>query len=320
MSTIFISYRRADSADTTGRIVDRLVNHFGKQSIFIDVDDIEPGANVNKNIRLSDPSDIVRIEVEIALERELRIIPLLVGSATPLNSAELPESLKELAGLNALPIRQDPDFNNDLKRLIYTLEKHFERNESTKNKNEQEYVDSTMPVSYESMYQPTAPSKHSPQSKWPYYFIGIFLLSLVSILFWPQNVDGPINNDEEPAKKVNSIPEDSPEGIDPKQPVYIVVSELDDTLKSVNTTLGGITNENSAKNVLPILDNYKEEIDKQIKRIKTFPDVTEEQIYRELKKNIHELKSLVEEADKIPRVNPIINPVLQQIMDSLDEF
>ena len=43
--TIFISYRRNDSADVTGRIYDRLVYGFGKETIFKDVDSIPFGVN-----------------------------------------------------------------------------------------------------------------------------------------------------------------------------------------------------------------------------------------------------------------------------------
>ena len=40
---IFISYRRDDSLGSTGRLYDRLVEHFGADSVFIDVDGIAPG-------------------------------------------------------------------------------------------------------------------------------------------------------------------------------------------------------------------------------------------------------------------------------------
>jgi hypothetical protein len=41
--TIFISYRRDDSADVTGRIYDRLVQESGKKKVFKDVDSIPLG-------------------------------------------------------------------------------------------------------------------------------------------------------------------------------------------------------------------------------------------------------------------------------------
>jgi hypothetical protein len=40
---IFISYRRAESAGHAGRIADRLIEHFGEDRVFRDVDSIEPG-------------------------------------------------------------------------------------------------------------------------------------------------------------------------------------------------------------------------------------------------------------------------------------
>ena len=42
--SIFISYRRDDSADITGRIYDRLVQHFSRDTVFKDVDSIPLGS------------------------------------------------------------------------------------------------------------------------------------------------------------------------------------------------------------------------------------------------------------------------------------
>jgi hypothetical protein len=41
--SIFISYRRDDSVDITGRIYDRLVQHFSRDTVFKDVDSIPLG-------------------------------------------------------------------------------------------------------------------------------------------------------------------------------------------------------------------------------------------------------------------------------------
>ena len=43
MSSIFISYRRDDSAPYAGRLYDRLSAHFGAGEVFMDIDQIEPG-------------------------------------------------------------------------------------------------------------------------------------------------------------------------------------------------------------------------------------------------------------------------------------
>src|SRR5262249_51178840 len=47
---IFISYRRQDSADITGRIYDRLTQHFGRRIVFRDVDSIPIGADFRKHL------------------------------------------------------------------------------------------------------------------------------------------------------------------------------------------------------------------------------------------------------------------------------
>jgi hypothetical protein len=155
-ATIFISYRRQDSGDITGRIYDRLVQRFGRETIFKDVDSIPPGVdfrifmgdavgqcnlllavigrqwlssqNESGARRLEDPRDFVRIEIESALQRDIPVIPLLVqGAAVPGENA-LPPSLQKLAYRNAIPIRPDPDFHSDVDRLIKSIELHFKNN------------------------------------------------------------------------------------------------------------------------------------------------------------------------------------------------
>lgn len=50
---IFISYRRCDSIDIVGRIYDRLVAHFGANSVFKDVDSIPFGVNFRQHLGVS---------------------------------------------------------------------------------------------------------------------------------------------------------------------------------------------------------------------------------------------------------------------------
>ena len=49
-SGIFISYRRDDSSGHAGRLFDKLVDRFGKDRIFMDIDTIEPGEDFVKVI------------------------------------------------------------------------------------------------------------------------------------------------------------------------------------------------------------------------------------------------------------------------------
>lgn len=149
---IFLSYRRDDSSDITGRIYDRLTQHFGADRVFKDVDSIPLGVDFKQHLSLAvsqcnvflavigtdwlsvsaatgqshihDASDFVRIEVESALERQIPVIPLLVQKTTIPAEKDLPESLKPLIYRNGLSIRPDPDFHHDMDRLIRAIESH----------------------------------------------------------------------------------------------------------------------------------------------------------------------------------------------------
>jgi len=147
-TAVFISYRRDDSPDITGRIYDRLVERFGEARVFKDVDSIHPGmafadyivdavhqsavelviigprwlnAVVGWN-RLDDPADFVRLEIETALRQGVALIPVLVMGATFPPAQRLPGSLQQLVGRNGLQVRSDPDFRHDMERLIAAIE------------------------------------------------------------------------------------------------------------------------------------------------------------------------------------------------------
>lgn len=157
MPRIFISYRRADSAAVAGRIHDRLVAVFGERNVFKDVDDILPGEDFRTVLerevsqcdvllviigeqwaaitdddgrrRLHNPDDFVNIEVESGLKRDrVLVIPVLVSNAPMPSADELPDNLKPLSYRNATLIRNDPDFNRDIERLIrhiHNYDRHF---------------------------------------------------------------------------------------------------------------------------------------------------------------------------------------------------
>lgn len=150
MSKLFISYRRADSAATCDRIYERLAAHFGRDSVFKDIQNIGLGSDFRQVIqqviaqcnvqlvvigpqwisikdergrrRLDDPADLVRQEVEAALERKIQVIPVLVQGASLPPAKNLPSSLRKLPNLNSAHVRYDPDFDVDMQRLCLTLE------------------------------------------------------------------------------------------------------------------------------------------------------------------------------------------------------
>jgi tetratricopeptide (TPR) repeat protein len=67
--------------------------------------------------RLDDPTDWNRIELEQALTRRGRVIPVLVDGAQMPSESDLPESLRPLTRLNALKLRDD-DWESDVEKLI----------------------------------------------------------------------------------------------------------------------------------------------------------------------------------------------------------
>ena len=71
--------------------------------------------------RINDPRDHVRIEIETALRRNIRVVPLLVGNATIPAEQELPPTLQSLAYRAGTHIRPDPDFHRDMDRLVAGL-------------------------------------------------------------------------------------------------------------------------------------------------------------------------------------------------------
>lgn len=85
-------------------------------------DDTKPGVQR----RLDDPLDLVRIEIESALKRDIPVIPVLVGGATMPSEAELPKDIKPLAYRNGTQVRRDPDFHNDMRRLITSMSGQFQ--------------------------------------------------------------------------------------------------------------------------------------------------------------------------------------------------
>ena len=155
MSRVFISYRREDSNDVTGRIYDRLVEYFSSSGVFRDIDGIPLGSDFRAAIeaavsqagvvlviigptwtscvdqdgrrRLDSTRDFVRLEVQVALETGVPVIPVTVGRAIMPDPDELPDGIKQLAFRNGLSVRSDPDFSADMERLALSLEQWIPR-------------------------------------------------------------------------------------------------------------------------------------------------------------------------------------------------
>ncbi len=145
---VFINYRRDDSRADSGRLYDyldaRLPGH-----VFRDVGSLEPGVDWQEAIvkvlsqsdacvvvigcnwlnikgdddtrRLDDPKDTVRREVVAALQRNMRIFPVLVGGAKMPKQHELPPDLQPLCDRQALEITEQ-DWAEGCAKLAAALE------------------------------------------------------------------------------------------------------------------------------------------------------------------------------------------------------
>jgi TIR domain len=164
MSKVFISYRRDDSAGYAHAIHSRLVQHFSKEKVFMDVDTLEPGVDFVRAIekavgecdvlvaligkrwvgsetggasRLDNARDYVRLEVSTALARDIRVIPVLVDGMTMPHEDSLPSPVQLIIRRNAIEI-SNTRFNYDVEQLITAVRKILDETEVKRKADEEE--------------------------------------------------------------------------------------------------------------------------------------------------------------------------------------
>jgi len=148
MPKIFMSYRRDDSPAMAGWVHQNLVNRYG-DGVFRDIDSIGPATNFRTAIaralrhtdvlvaiigpkwrgdagdgaaRIRDERDWIRLEIEIALQLDIPIIPALVDNANMPTTGDLPDSLRDLPYINALRIDAGPHFETQIKKLMSVID------------------------------------------------------------------------------------------------------------------------------------------------------------------------------------------------------
>ena len=148
MPRVFISYRRSDEPGWATLIYEKLKT--GCEDVYFDVKSIGPGANFREHIheaidacdafvavigggwlgagaessRLFDSDDYVRAEIESAIGRDIPIFPILVGQAVMPAPEELPDSVSNIAYLNAIelhPALVDAQMANLISTLKATI-------------------------------------------------------------------------------------------------------------------------------------------------------------------------------------------------------
>ncbi|MEL6406585.1 MAG: restriction endonuclease subunit S [Chloroflexota bacterium] len=152
--SIFVSYRRADSAGHTGRLHDHLMSLLPNDvRLFMDVSTLEPGedwldaieeaiigcdillvvigqhwlhlSDSHGRRRLDKPDDVVRLEIAVGLQTStVRVVPILVGDAYMPPAGSLPANIADLHECNAFTISDDT-FREDTQRLVSAINKIF---------------------------------------------------------------------------------------------------------------------------------------------------------------------------------------------------
>jgi MinD-like ATPase involved in chromosome partitioning or flagellar assembly len=148
--SVFISYRRADSA-AAGRLYDDLVTQLGHDRVFMDVGSVGVGEEWSTAIEAqlgaaavmivligkdwttrgwgsvpgspgesADPPDFVRGEIATALRHELRVIPTLLDDAEMPAPDQLPADLRPLARRQVISLRSS-SWHRDVNRLASAL-------------------------------------------------------------------------------------------------------------------------------------------------------------------------------------------------------
>jgi hypothetical protein len=146
---VFICYRREETAAHAGRLYDTMVTRFGERNVFMDVD-LAPGVDFVERItevvaacqvlivvmgpswatvkdeeggvRIADPDDFVRLEVETAVRRpDVTPIPVLVSGARMPKREDLPPEVQAITRRNALEL-SEARWGYDVGRLNSTLD------------------------------------------------------------------------------------------------------------------------------------------------------------------------------------------------------
>jgi len=145
MGGVFINYQRGDHGWLITELHTRLTDFLGQGQVFLDRAAIDVGKDyraelrarvtdcevvlavidgewlARRTARVDDPTDWVRVELELALELGRTIIPILVDDTVMPKARELPSSIHEVAYQQAHRVRRD-DQDTDVSELVEKLE------------------------------------------------------------------------------------------------------------------------------------------------------------------------------------------------------
>jgi hypothetical protein len=147
---IFLCYRREDTQDAAGRLHDRLVDAYGPQGVFMDIDNVPLGIDFVEHVteqigkcsvvivmigkqwhtikdkkrrrRLDNADDLVRAEIRAALQQKIPVIPVTVQNAAMPQAEDLPDDIRLLVRRNGIQL-DATRWRTDVERLIKELDR-----------------------------------------------------------------------------------------------------------------------------------------------------------------------------------------------------
>jgi len=129
--TLFVCYRRDDTQDAAGRLHDRLVEAYGADAVFMDIDmplGVDFVDHVTEKLtrcravivmmgknwleaadkrgrrRLDNADDLVRAEIAVALKQKILVVPVLVQNASMPLAEDLPDDIRLIARRNGIEL------------------------------------------------------------------------------------------------------------------------------------------------------------------------------------------------------------------------
>jgi hypothetical protein len=145
-----LCYRREDTQDAAGRLHDRLVDAYGSERVFMDIDSVPLGIDFVDHVteqisrcsavivmigkqwltlkdkkkrrrRLDNEDDLVRAEIRAALQLKIAVIPVIVQNAPMPHADDLPEDIRTLARRNGIQLRPE-QWKEGVERLLRELD------------------------------------------------------------------------------------------------------------------------------------------------------------------------------------------------------
>ena len=147
---VFVCYRREDTEDAAGRLHDKLLDAYGSDRVFMDVDSVPLGIDFVEHVaeqvtkcsavivmigrewltiqdrrgrrRLDLDNDLVRAEIAAALQQKIPVIPVLVQNADMPYPEDLPDDIRLLTRRNGIDM-SGGSWRTGLERLIKELDR-----------------------------------------------------------------------------------------------------------------------------------------------------------------------------------------------------